>query len=99
MRGRVQARDHRHEERMELAWTIAALVRQGRKLQPLSDLLAPPPPIVAQTGDAMVAALRSLAAQPGIGMKFKLVKTRAELDAEIEAGLVVRPGSTPPVIE
>lgn len=82
MAGRRDARDQRHAERMELAWTFAALRLQGRKLQRLESLLAPPRPKKAETPDELLAALQSLAAQPGVDMTIKLVKTRAQMDAE-----------------
>jgi hypothetical protein len=83
MKGRVRARDHRWEERMELAWTTAALIRQGNKLQSLESLLAAARPKRPQTGDDHLEALKALSTHPGVKMDFRLVMTREELDAEI----------------
>lgn len=96
MDGRRLAREDRHGERMELAWTISALRLQGTKLQGLESLLNPRKPTAEQTPDDHLAALRALAEQEGVVMNFRLVKTREELDAEIEererAALAAAPG-------
>jgi hypothetical protein len=88
MKGRILARDQRHAERMELAWTTAALIRQGTKLQSLASLLADSKPKKPQTPDDHLEALKALSTHPGVKMEFRLVMTREELDrkiAELEA--------------
>jgi hypothetical protein len=85
MDGRRRARSDRHAERMESAWTAAALRLQGVKLQSLESLITPKKPIPEQSPDDHLTILKTLANQDGVVMNFRLVKTREELDAEIAA--------------